>query len=120
MSSRDPSSRRRRDDHLVRPYLLTRGRTDVPDLDLHLETLVVASEDEPEAELTESEQVGLVESCREPAAVVDLAAALRLPVGVVRVIIGDLASAGHIVVYDDPVEADIELVRRLMDGVRDL
>jgi hypothetical protein len=65
----------------------------------------------------------IVELCRPPMSLAELAARLLLPVGVVRVLVGDLLVARALVVADaapgDP-GTDIRLLQRLLDGIRSL
>ncbi|MFC7466993.1 DUF742 domain-containing protein [Actinomadura keratinilytica] len=80
---------------VVRPYAMTRGRTTgTGQHRLDLIALVVAEPraDDPEENRTLSpEHVDIVALCREaPQSVAELAAELDLPVGVVRVLVGDL------------------------------
>jgi hypothetical protein len=75
----------------------------------------------PDPAVLEPEQLQLLCLC--PASVADLAAGLRLPVGVVRVILADLRNRGFLHVHR-PVEPaqlpDIALLRRVADGLRRL
>jgi hypothetical protein len=111
MSTSDP-------DRLVRPYVMTRGRTR-PAEDLPLEALV-------ESRVTDDERIPLsfepgrvVELCRAPRSVAEVAAALTVPIGVARVLIADLAANGTVTIHrtataDGP---DIPLLERLLDGL---
>ena len=108
---------------VVRPYALVRGRTRVSGGDFGLVTMVTigARRVKPDAEILESEHLQLLSLC--PATVADLAADLRLPLGVVRVILGDLRERGFIQVRQPPEPAqtpDIALLRRVADGLRRL
>jgi hypothetical protein len=108
---------------VVRPYALVRGRTRVSGGDFGLVTMVTsaARRVKTDAEVLESEHLQLLSLC--PATVADLAADLRLPLGVVRVILGDLRERGFIQVRQPPEPAqtpDIALLRRVADGLRRL
>jgi len=77
-----------------RLYTITGGRSRVYESAFDLVTIVVA-ESEPALGM-QSEHVRILRLCRRPTAVVELAANLRLPVGVVKILLGDLRDAGRI------------------------
>ena len=104
----------------VRPFLVTAGR--VTDADrLPLETQVVATTAGLAAlpNLT-FEQHDIVAACREPMSLAELAAVLHLHLNVVRVLAGDLRSAGHLNVHAPQADAahDLSVLRRVIDGLR--
>jgi hypothetical protein len=77
---------------VVRPYAVTKGRTrPAGGTSFGLIDLVVASDlpPPPGSRLT-SEHHRILERCLYPVTVVDLASDVDLPVGVVRVLLGDL------------------------------
>ncbi|MBV2356319.1 DUF742 domain-containing protein [Streptomyces sp. J2-1] len=76
-----------------RLYMVTGGRTDADDA-FDLVTLIV-SECEPTAGM-QSEHVRILEICRHPTALVEVAAELKLPITVVRILLGDLHDMGQI------------------------
>ncbi|MCZ9338765.1 DUF742 domain-containing protein, partial [Streptomyces sp. TRM76130] len=76
-----------------RLYTVTGGRSRADDA-FDLVTLVVR-ESEPSAGM-QSEHVRILEMCRHPTAVVEIAAELRLPITVVRILLGDLLAMGRI------------------------
>ncbi|MFG2881095.1 DUF742 domain-containing protein [Streptomyces sp. NPDC048297] len=113
---------------VVRPYAMTRGRTTSPGqhrLDL---IAVVATEPgagDPEADPTLApEQVEIVGLCRTaPQSVAEIAAELDLPIGVVRVLIGDLVDAElvHVTRPVPPAELpDESILRDVINGLRAL
>ena len=108
-------------DDLIRPFMVTGGRTRGSRANLALTTLIGAS---PGAhpDLAQTPEAGEVISraAANPQSVVDLSAALDLPVGVLRVLIGDLANQDLVVIHDAPSQPDIDLVRRLISGVKAL
>ncbi|MEU5884976.1 DUF742 domain-containing protein [Spirillospora sp. NPDC047279] len=78
-----------------RLYTVTGGRSRAPEGALDLVALVVA-EDEP-APGMQSEHARILQLCRRsPVAVVELSAALTLPVTVVKILLADLLDAGRI------------------------
>lgn len=78
---------------LVRPYALTRGRTRSAAMELAIEALVRRTDRDPLAPLP-SEQRELVALATGPLSLAELAAYTRLPLGVVRVLVGDLCGEG--------------------------
>lgn len=99
---------------VVRPYVLTRGRTDSSDL--MVETMVVTRTTTPEALADESRR--LVDECREPMAIAELAARLDIPFGIVKVLVADLVSGGHMEAFDTAAPDDAAIVRRILDAIR--
>ncbi|MDR3080079.1 MAG: DUF742 domain-containing protein [Streptomyces sp.] len=113
---------------VVRPYAMTRGRTrHAAQHRLDLIAVVVSEphRDGPEADPSLSpEHVDIVELCRDtPQSVAELAAELDLPVGVVRVLVGDLVD-GELVHVTRPVPpaelVDENILRDVIDGLRAL
>jgi hypothetical protein len=108
---------------VVRPYALTRGRTRSSGADLGvIDQLVAASQAVPDGRGLGPEHRRLLHLCRAPAAVADLAAETDLPLGVVRVLLGDLLERGALVLVgppDQPNQAETVL-RSVLDGLRAL
>lgn len=104
---------------LVRPYMVTGGRTRTSDPSLALEDLVVATGHRPVAVL-EPEHHLLLDLCTEPASVVDLSSDLTLPVGVIRILVDDLSHDGSLEVCRQSRDPDADLVRRLIARVRSI
>lgn len=108
---------------VVRPYALTRGRTRPPGAKLGLIDQVSAAESlVVDARSLGPEHRRLLNLCRTPTAVADLASETDLPLGVVRVLLGDLLERGLVVVAE-PAEADNSgetVLRSVLDGLRAL
>jgi hypothetical protein len=115
---------RRRPPRLVRPYVLTKGRTRAPGAPLALEASIdaritpgaLAADATPESRR-------IVELCQAPTSLAELAARLLLPIGVVRILVADLATADLVTVGEPtPRDAatDVSLLERLLDGIRAL
>ena len=113
---------------VVRPYAMTRGRTtSAAQHRLDLIAVVVADTraDDPAEDSTLSpEHVDIVERCRDtPQSVAELAAELDLPIGVVRVLVGDLV-AEQLVHVNRPVPpaelVDESILRDVINGLRAL
>ena len=113
----------REGDRVVPAYALTQGRTRARGEELPLEALVTATR---LALLHESglqtEWQAIVVLTRRPVSVAEIGAQLNVPIGVARVLVGDLAHAGYLKVSVPVVDAngrpDRELLRRLLDGLR--
>ena len=106
-------------DRLVRPYLLTGGRTRVEGVDVPLEAMLTSTEVGRSAiDRRTPEESRLLIMCREPTALVEVAAKLDLPVGVVRVLAGDLLREGYLEQGQVASGTDVPLLERLLDGLK--
>lgn len=115
----------------VRPYSLTGGRTRFGHV-LLVETFVAALEAADERrELSNGggasrlmpEMLAIVELCRRMRTVAEVSALLKMPLGVVRVLISDLADQGKIRVYGTghgTGQPDHALLERVLSGLRRL
>lgn len=109
----------------LRPYAITGGRTRHSQHGFALITLVVArsADGVPPGHL-EPEAAQILHLCRDRAmAVAEIAALLDLPVSVVKVLCGDLLDASLVLVQSPPGREDqpsVELIERVMDGIRQL
>lgn len=118
MAATRPSGR------LVRPYAMTGGRTGA-DSNIALEALVTAT------------QLGLGVADRfrwesaeilrlaNGVAIIELSAALEIPIGVVRVLVNDLHELGVVEITEPPTEMEggegrVELLEKVLDGIRSL
>ncbi len=109
---------------LVRPYMLTRGRTvsAAGSFELHAPVLALAA---PEQLLRSAtpETRRIVELCQTPLSIAELSARLHVPIGVVRVLVGDLAESQLVTVRAAATPADhrdVRLLERLLEGIRAL
>ena len=116
MSDPDPDLA---DDLVVRPFMLTGGRTQPLQDGLRIETLLHAAPAALSAPLR-FESRRIVQLCQAPMAMADLAVALRVPLGVVRVIVADLITEGYLQVEDHLTELPISVIERIRDRVRAL
>ncbi|KUO18670.1 DUF742 domain-containing protein [Streptomyces dysideae] len=113
---------------VVRPYAMTRGRTSSPGqhrLDLIAVVVTEPHADDPEADSTLSpEHVDIVELCRDtPQSVAELAAEIDLPIGVVRVLVGDLVDRDFVHVNRPVPPAELpdeSILRDVINGLRAL
>lgn len=113
---------------VVRPYAMTRGRTSSATRHrLDLIALVVpelAADDPGNDQSLSPEHVEIVERCGDtPQSIAELAATLDLPVGVVRVLVGDLVEDAlvHVTRPVPPAELpDVSILREVINGLRAL
>lgn len=113
---------------MIRPYTMTGGRTgkDLPPI--ALEAIVVAT---PHGQKMRGqlrwEASHIIDLTRGGSAVVELAARLDIPVGVVRVVVADLAKRNAVDVTDpmdeqapDTSEEYANLLKKVLDGINSL
>ncbi|MET8832621.1 DUF742 domain-containing protein [Micromonospora sp. NPDC004540] len=108
---------------VARPYTVTGGRLTSEHGQLDLISLVVARRSAPASAQLFPEQARIVERCNRPLSVAEVAADLQLPLGTVRVLLGDLLAAGLIETHEPPALSGVpsrELLEALLDGLRTL
>jgi len=106
-------------DPIVRPFMLTGGRTQPMRDGLRIETQLYAAPAALSAPLR-FESRRIVELCQEARSIADLASVLSVPLGVVRVIVADLITEGFVLVDDAPAVLSTKLIERIRDRVRAL
>ncbi|GAA2877344.1 hypothetical protein GCM10010472_38810 [Pseudonocardia halophobica] len=104
----------------VRPYFYTKGRTRSR-YELAIETLVST----PPAALRRpelAEHTAILELCREPRSIAEVGALMGMPLGVARVVVGDLAVTGGLEVHRTVTAEgpDLVLMERVLSGLRRL
>jgi hypothetical protein len=110
---------------LVRPYAMTGGRTR-PRYQLAIEALVstAADPDRLRGQLPEHQRICLL--CREIKSIAEISALLTIPLGVVRILVADLAEAGLVAIHqpggDESAggQPDVTLLERVLSGLRKL
>ncbi|MEU1181861.1 DUF742 domain-containing protein [Streptomyces sp. NPDC005820] len=113
---------------LVRPYAMTGGRTKPGPTGVRFDliALVTLAPGEPDADgpALGPEHRALIDLCRtETQSVAELAAGADLPVGVVRVLLGDLLELGRVTVSRPVPPAhlpDERILREVIEGLRAL
>jgi hypothetical protein len=108
----------------VRAYAWTAGRTRSSGR-LEIETLIVTA---PRAEelfhTMRSEHQSVARLCRQTRSVAEIGALLRLPIGVVRVLLDDMAGLGLVTVHHNQTTQDegpdLELMQRVLRGLANL
>lgn len=114
-----PTSRPR-----IRPYVLTGGRTRSSGRDLPLEAIVVSAPlREPLAPSTGMEVRRIVNLCRTPMSIAEIAARMSVPLGVARVLVSDMTATGLVTVGNPSQRSDgdnVAILERLLNGIRAL
>lgn len=112
-------------DRLVRPYTMTGGRTRSSSLvELPMETLVVINpKGQRSASSLRFERAQVARLCSGLQSVAEVSARLNLPLGVARVLVGDLHDEGLLDIHL-PVPADqgpdAVLLGKVLDGLQAL
>ncbi|MBN6034910.1 DUF742 domain-containing protein [Amycolatopsis sp. 195334CR] len=109
---------------LVRPYARTGGRTHSAH-DLALEALISTTDQGRTQTTTLPTEYRLIcELCHDTHSIAEIAAYLRLPLGVVKVFVGDLADAGLVLIHQSSlIQGDPsarEFMERVLQGLREL
>jgi hypothetical protein len=112
---------------VVRPYAMTRGRTRPDGAGFELIAVVAATGVPAGDRLRYSpDHARVLRRCASPVPVVDLASDLGLPIGVVRVLLGDLRDEGLVAVVAEaqPAAAGRRpsngVLREVLNGLRAL
>jgi hypothetical protein len=116
----------RRSPALARPYAWTEGRT-APSMEIAVEALVeTTSAGRAEAAyLSSSALAEVTEVCVRPRSLMEIAALLSLPLGVIRVLVSDLMEDNLVIVRDTLSDTSTwderhDLMERVLHGLRDL
>lgn len=105
---------------LVPAYAITGGRTRSSGADLPIETMVTTTLEGMRA-VTHLQFEGrdVVLLCRHASSIAELAAKLRVPLGVARVLVSDLTSDGMLAVHVPSADRpDRIILERLLSGLR--
>jgi hypothetical protein len=110
---------------VVRPYALTRGRTRGSRADLSLVALVRGVAGATDRASTPERRRILELSSASILSVAELSAHLSLPLGVIRVLVGDLADAGLVVVHTGspsaaPAATNLKVLESVLNGISSL
>lgn len=112
----EPRSRR------VRPYAVAGGRTRTRH-QLLVETMVSVPDYDAEFSATLlPEARGVYESARRPVSLAELSALQSIPIGVIRILVSDLATAGRIFIHPTgyAYHYDHTILARVLDGLNKL
>ena len=119
----------RSEGRLIRPYTMTGGRTGADQPYIALEALVSAT---PTGLRNKHqyrwEAARVIDLSTSETAIVEIAARLDIPIGVVRVVVADLAHRGAVQISEPPSEvpASLEgytyttLLQKVLDGIKSL
>jgi hypothetical protein len=112
------------DASIVRPYAWTGGRTKSA-VDLQIETMVSTSEHGENIDaVTQIEHRSIAELCAEPRSVAEVATLLSVPLGVAKVLLGDMANLSLVIVHKTATgganKAHLMLMERVLSGLRRL
>ncbi|KFU79735.1 Protein of unknown function [Amycolatopsis lurida] len=119
---RPPRQERRRT--RVRPYVRTGGRTQSK-RNFAIEAMISVRNDAPWNAPGFSVEFHSVRTlCRRPTSVAEVAASLCVPLGVAKVLLGDMAELGLVTVHETQAEFDghpaLALMERVLQGLRRL
>jgi hypothetical protein len=106
---------------VVRPYAITRGRTQPTTGDFDLISLVISTEVTTEHIMLEPEHRRILLLCRVPVSVAEISADLDLPLGTVRVMLGDLLEKNLIRVREPQTATQSppeQLLKAVINGLR--
>lgn len=118
-----PRDRGGRANRVVRPYAITGGRTRIDKEEIEVEALVTTTSWGANAWQLSFERRSIALLCRDVLSVAEIAAELRLPLGVVRLLVGDMADQGLVDLhrpaqFDD--RPDLSLLERVLYGLRQI
>ena len=108
----------------LRPYAMTEGRTEPTGTDLAVEDLIRAASaglDPPSWLSLEHRSIAL--ACRAARCGAEVAAPVDHPLGVTRVLVGDLATQGVVIVHRAPSHAggpNVAILEQVLDGLQRL
>jgi len=109
----------------VRPYALTGGRTR-SSTDLPLETIVrTTAHGANQLQQLHHERRKIADMGREPLAIAEISAHLHVPLGVARVLVGDMVTEGLLMTAQAPrtspdARPDASLLERVLHGLQSL
>ena len=107
----------------VRPYAITGGRTRSR-TEVQIETIVVrTAKGESSLDTAGFEKATILKLCETPLSVAEISAHLRLPLGVTRVLVGDMTDEGLVDFNRSQAAGDrpsLRLLERVFDGLQAL
>jgi Protein of unknown function (DUF742) len=109
---------------VARPYTITRGRTrSSSHREIELETLIWANSRAAFEPGASAHWRAVAELCRQVTSLAEVAARLGVPLGVARVLVGDMADAGLVSLRrprNGSEGSEIALLERVLHGLRQL
>ena len=105
----------------VRPYAMTGGRTRPTHDDLEIEALVATTSIGEQTPKLTVEQRAIAALCHDLLSIAEVSARLHLPLGVIRVLVGDMADDDLVMIHR-PAQTggrpDLALLERVLYGLR--
>lgn len=107
---------------VVPVYAVTGGRTRSTAVELPMESLVSVTQ-RTQWPGMQAEYRSILDMAEQPVSLVEIGAALQIPVGVARVLVSDLAGAGYVAVHEPEPTGDdgrprAAVLERLLEGLR--
>jgi hypothetical protein len=102
----------------VRPFIVTGGRTR-PHSQMRIEAQVFATAGVHPPGL-DFEHRRIVEFCAHPRSIAEISSAMRLPLGVSRILVADLAAGGAVVVQEPVSGLSLAVLERILERVHAL
>jgi len=108
----------------IRPYALTGGRVR-SSTELGLEAIVrVTDRGRTDVAKLATERRAICDVCDAPSSIAEVSAHLKLPLGVARVLVGDMVTEGYLDCNENAVgedsRPDLRLLERVLDGLQAL
>jgi Protein of unknown function (DUF742) len=114
----------RRPGKLVRPYMVSGGRTSSSNTELEIEALVATTAlGQARARRLSGERREIAALCLDVLSVAEVSAHLDVPLGVACVVVGDMAEEGLVQLHrpaSPDARPDLALLERVLHGLRDL
>lgn len=108
---------------LIRPFMVTRGRTRSKSERFEIETQLQATGSEEAESQYRWETAAVLAAARQPSALAEIAARSDLTIGVARVLVGDLVADGVMQVHKTDAGSSmfsISLLEEVLDGLNNL
>ncbi len=106
---------------LLRPYLMTAGRSEPVDhtIEIEAQVLTVPLAERRAATGLSFESRDIVALCHQPMSVAEVAARLHLHLGVARVLVADLVAVGHVTVRRPAAaqHTNLNMIERVIRGL---
>ena len=107
----------------VRPYTVTGGRTSAS-VQLEIETMIKRVDGRAVDGGLVPESRSIVDLCHQPLSIAEISAHLHLPLQVVKVLTGDLMTAGLVASHNPTAQPngrpDLALLERVLEGLQSL
>ena len=105
----------------VRPYAITGGRTRAR-TELQIEAIVYRTPQGEQSDHLPLERGQILDLLTTPLSTAEISARLHLPLGVAKVILGDLIDEGYVAVNSRSASGrpDLRLLERVLDGLQAL